>query len=136
MLLSERHVINLNHKSYKEIDNLAFLSKNLYNVANYIRQEFINNHKYLNYNAIQKPLQNQIDYKALPSKVSQQILIILDKNWQGFFEATKSYNKSPKKFLGRPKLPKYKDKINGRNIVIYTSQAVSKSSLNKYIVLT
>ncbi|PSB35135.1 transposase, partial [Chlorogloea sp. CCALA 695] len=92
MLLSERHVINPNHKNYKEIDNLAFLSKNLYNVANYIiRQEFINNHKYLKYNAIQKQLQNQIDYKALLSKVSQQILIILDKNWQGFFEATKSY---------------------------------------------
>lgn len=132
MQLSERHVINQNHKHFKEIDNLCFLSKNLYNAANYIiRQEFIKNHKYLNYNVIQKQLQNQVDYKALPAKVSQQILMILDKNWKGFFEATKSYNKHPGKFSGRPKLPNYKDKLKGRNIIVYTSQAVSKSSLVK-----
>lgn len=132
MQLSERHVINLNHKYYKEIDNLAFLSKNLYNVANYIiRQEYINNCKYLNYNTIQKELQNQIDYKSLPSKVSQQILMILDKNWKGFFEATKSYNKNREKFKGNPKLPKYKDKVTGRNILVYTSQSISKPLLIK-----
>jgi len=34
-------------------------------------------------------------YQALPAKVSQQILMILDKNWQAFFEALKAYNKEP-----------------------------------------
>lgn len=132
MQLSERHVINQNHEYYKEIDSLCFLSKNLYNAANYvIRQEFIKNFKYLNYNAVQKLMQSQVDYKALPAKVSQQVLILLDKNWKSFFEATKEYKKHPEKFLGRPKLPKYKDKVKGRNIVVYTVQAISKTKLNK-----
>lgn len=29
----ERHLIKPNHKFYQEIDNLAFLSKNLYNAS-------------------------------------------------------------------------------------------------------
>ena len=44
MKLVERHIITKQNKLFKEIDTLAFLSKNLYNAANYlIRQEFINN---------------------------------------------------------------------------------------------
>ena len=132
MQLVERHVINRNHKHYKEIDNICFLSKNLYNAANYIiRQEFINNSKHLNYNAIQKLIQSNIDYKSLPAKVSQQVLMLLDKNWKSFFEAIKSYKKDPSKFLGRPKLPNYKDKVKGRNLVVYTMQAISKVKLIK-----
>ena len=46
MYLTETHIINKKHQFYKEIDNLCFLSKNLYNAANYIvRQEFINSSK-------------------------------------------------------------------------------------------
>lgn len=44
MNLVEKHIIDKNHKLFKEIDELSFLSKNLYNYANYIiRQEFISN---------------------------------------------------------------------------------------------
>lgn len=131
MQLVERHVINKKHIYYKEIDNLCFLSKNLYNAANYIvRQEFIKNQSYLNYNSVQKILQIQNDYKALPAKVSQQVLMLLDKNWKSFREAIKAYQQDHFKFLGRPKLPKYKDKVKGRNILVYTAQAVSKKLLN------
>ena len=132
MQLVERHVINQGHQDYQEIDLLAFLSKNLYNIANYlIRQEFINKGKYLNYNVIQKLLQKQADYKSLPAKVSQQILMLLDKNWQSFFEAIKEYGKNPEKFSARPKLPKYKDKLKGRNVLVYTVQAISKRALTR-----
>ncbi len=49
MKLVEKHYINKHHIFFKECDELAFKSKNLYNGANYIvRQEFINNGKYLN----------------------------------------------------------------------------------------
>jgi hypothetical protein len=41
MQLVERHVIKASHKYYVEIDQLCFLSKNLYNAANFIyRQNF------------------------------------------------------------------------------------------------
>lgn len=132
MQLVERHVINQKHKYYREIDDLCLLSKNLYNVANYhMRQEFINNSLILNYNQVQKLLQGQVDYKALPAKVSQQVLMILNKNWKSFFESLKAFQEDSSKFLGRPKLPKYKQKLEGRNILVYTIQAISKIALVK-----
>ncbi|MDE5089927.1 MAG: transposase, partial [Trichodesmium sp. St16_bin2-tuft] len=73
------------------LDALAFLSKNLLNMANYIvRQEFINKCYYLNYDKVQKLLQLGGNYQAIPGKVSQQVLIILDKNWPSFFSSYKS----------------------------------------------
>ncbi|MDJ0533263.1 MAG: transposase, partial [Xenococcaceae cyanobacterium MO_207.B15] len=74
---------------------------------------------------------NTTDYQALPRKVSQQVLRILDKNWKSFFEAHKAYIQCPHKFTGRPKLPKYKHKTQGRNLLIYTIQAISKPWLKK-----
>jgi putative transposase len=135
MRLVEKHIISKNHTYFKEIDALSFLAKNLYNQANYrVRQSFIKEGIYLNYNEIQKQLQNQIDYKALPAKVSQQILILLDKNWKSFFKAIKDYSRHPEKYSGRPKLPQYKKKLKGRFVLIYTRQAISKVELRKGIV--
>jgi putative transposase len=105
----------------------------LYNRANYIvRQEFIENGKYLNASETQKLLQgNDENYLSLPSKVSQQVLRLLDKNWKSFFKSIEDWKKHPEKYKGRPKLPKYKDKIKGRNLVIYDAQAISRKELKK-----
>jgi IS605 OrfB family transposase len=73
-------------------------------------------------------------YKVLPAKVSQQILMVLDKNWKSFFEAVKAYKVDDSKFTGRPKLPKYKDKVKGRNILVYTIQAISNKQLKKGVI--
>ncbi len=128
----ERHIIKDSHPHYSQMDKLCFLSKNLYNYANYIiRQSFIFQKTYLNYNQIYHQVKNSPDYRALPSKVSQQVLRVLDKNWQSFFEANKAYKDNPNKFQARPKLPKYKHKEKGRNLLVYTIQAISKISLNK-----
>lgn len=137
MQLVEKHIIKSNHKDFKEIDNLSFLSKNLYNAANYtVRQEFINNGNYLNYNKIDKLLNStkQVDYYNLPCKVSQNVLSLLDKNWKSFFKANKEYKLNPEKFKGQPKLPKYKDKIKGRNIIVYNKQAISKKELKNNVL--
>lgn len=149
MKLVERHIVKRNHSLYKEIDKLCFLSKNLYNRANYIiRQEFINTSKekeegkrtnavWIRYCQIQKQLQNDkdFDYIQLPAKVSQQILKALDKNWVSFFKSIKEWKKNPDKFKGMPKLPRYKHKTQGRNLLIYTVQAISKTQLKNNIVL-
>lgn len=50
------------------------------------------------------------------SNVGQQTLKVLDKAWKGFFVSIKDWKKNPSKYLGRPKLPKYKDK-DGRFLV-------------------
>ena len=139
MLLVEKHIIKKGNQSYKTLDNLCFLSKNLYNYANYIvRQEFIKTSKekeegkaeganYLNYNAINRLLidQKQVDYIALPRKVSNQILMLLDKNWKSFFKSIKDWSKNKSKYKGRPSLPKYKHKTKGRNILTYELGAIS-----------
>jgi len=138
MRLVEQHIIKKNHRHYKEIDHLSFLSKNLYNAALYlIRQEYFKTGQYLNYYDVQKILQNEknVDYEALPRKVSQQVLKQVDKTYVSFFEALKSYAVSPEKFQGgRPRLPYYKEKLVGRNMLVYTNQAISKTKLKQGII--
>jgi len=135
MQLVEQHVIDKSDPRYAFIDEAAFKSKNLYNAALYeIRQSFIHEGEYLNYNEVQRRMQSHEAYKALPAKVSQQILMVLDRNWKSFFEALDAYNADPSKFLGRPKLPKYKHKTEGRNILVYTIQAISKKGLKRGLI--
>jgi len=70
MKLIEKHVINKNHPAYKEVDELCFLSKNLFNAVNYVvRQEFIHHQKYLNYASTYHLIKESVDYKALRAKV-------------------------------------------------------------------
>ena len=135
MQLVEQHVIDRKDPRFAVIDAAAFKSKNLYNAANYeIRQAFIHEGKYLNYNEIQRRMQSHDAYKALPAKVSQQILMLLDQNWTSFFEAREGYEQDPSKFTGRPKLPKYKHKTEGRNILVYSVQALSKPGVRDGLI--
>jgi putative transposase len=132
MQLVEQHVIRKGDARYEAIDQAAFASKNLYNAANYvIRQAFIKEGVYLNYHEMHRRMNAHEVYKTLPAKVSQQVLRTLDKNWQSFFRAIAQWREHPEKFLGRPCLPKYKDKQKGRNLLIYTVQAISKPALRQ-----
>ena len=124
--LVEKHCINKNHEYYDLLNYYCYMSKNLYNFANYhIRQSFTKEGIYLNYNKIDKLMkleENEKDYKNMVTAQSaQQCLKLLDKNWKSFFNAIKDYTKHKEKYLGRPKLPKYLPK-NGRNILIFTNQ--------------
>ena len=132
MQLVEQHCIDRHDPRYGVIDAAAFKSKNLYNAANYeYRQAFIHEGRYLTYYDVQKRMQPHEAYKALPAKVSQQILMVLDNNWKSFKEALATYNEDPSKFLGHPRLPKYKHKTEGRNLLIYTLQALQGGQSKK-----
>ena len=135
MQLVEKHMISKTDARFELIDRAAFASKNLYNAALYeIRQHFIFAGKYLNYNQMDKRMQKHEAYRLLPRKVSQQVLKLLDKNWASYFAAIKAYEEDPSKFRGRPKLPGYKDKKAGRNVLVYTIQAISKTALRNGII--
>ena len=137
MQLVEQHVINKNDPRYNVIDEAAFKSKNLYNAALYeVRQAFFADGTYLNYNEMQRRMQAHETYKALPAKVSQQVLMQLHHDWESFFKARAAYEEDPSRFLGRPKLPKYKHKVEGRNMLVYTIQAISrgKKGLHRGII--
>ena len=116
---------------------MCFAAKNLYNAGLYqVRRAFFANEGYLGYDKLQKQFQNsrQPDYIALPRKVSQQILMVLDKNFKSFFEGLKAYKKDPSKFEERPRIPRYKDKTKGRSISLYTKQTFSKQGLKDGIL--
>lgn len=106
---------------WKSCDELCFMSKNIYNYANYIqRQNFINGEKIIKSSDMQKLLKTHETFIALGSNSAQQTLQLLDKVWKSFFMSIKDYRKNPSKYLGEPKHPKYKDK-NGRYICILTN---------------
>lgn len=131
----ERHIVKQSNRLWKQIDKLCFLSKNLYNYANYlVRQSFIFEQVYLGYNQLYHLVKDSEDYKALPRKVSQQVLRILAGNWKSFFEAMVAYKENPNLFSGRPLLPKYKHKTQGRNLLVYNIQAISKPWLELGVV--
>lgn len=133
MILVERHIIRKSNSLYKELDMLCILSKNLYNYALYtVRQYYFENKKYINWVNINNQFVKikQPDYYALPCKVSQQTLKMVDQNMKSFFKAIKVKN-------SKPRLPKYLDKTKGRFLVTYTNQAISKTELTKgYISLS
>ncbi len=88
MKLVEQHVIKRNDPRFAVIDAAAFKSKNLYNAALYeMRQAFIHQGVYLSYEEMDKRLQPHEAYKALPAKVSQQVLRQLADAWKAFREA-------------------------------------------------
>lgn len=135
MQLVERHIIKRGSSEFKELDRLCFLSKNLYNAALYtIRQHYFSTSKYLNYHSLNKQFvsSKQPDYYALPAKVSQQTLKLLDKNFISFFSLLKKKDSNRKVRLCR-----YLDKLTGRFSLVYTIQAISSRHLKSgYIKLS
>ena len=123
MKLVERHIITKKDKRWKSLDDICFLSKNLYNSAlYYIRKNKEETGKFIRYNDLEREFKNtnQKDYRSLPNGTSQQNLMLVDKNLTSYFKLLSKYKKNKKSLNGCPKFPHYKDKINGRNITIFT----------------
>jgi putative transposase len=136
MQLVEQHIIYVHHPHYRALDAAAFAAKNLYNAANYlVRQSFINDKGYLNYYDVHAQMKAHEAYQALPRKVSQQVLRMLDKNWQAFFAAMHAYRADPSRFHKRPGLPRYRHKTEGRYVLVYTIQALSKPALARGVIV-
>lgn len=122
----EKHKIDKNNPLYEKCDALCFNAKNVYNQATYrIRQEFIATSKANEldntvkvtipsrtelYNAM-KDGEAKGDMSSLPYNL---ILKIIYETWKSFFASCKEYKKNPSKYTGRPKMPKYLHKENGR----------------------
>jgi putative transposase len=135
MRLVEQHIIEKGDPRFKQLDQAAFASKNLYNAANYlVRQSFIFQSVYMNNVQVFQQIKSHEAYVSLPRKVSNQVLIQLDNAWKAFFEAMKEWREHPEKFSGRPKLPGYKHKTAGRNLLVYEKGAIWKRELSRGII--
>ena len=131
MNLAERHIISINHPFFKECDELCFKSKNIYNLTLYkVRQGFFSE-DYDPLNRLFHYMKMEDCFKELPMKVATATIIQTQKNFKAFFKAMKSFGSDKSKFLGKPKLPKYLDKENGRFITFYNYQTISKTAFKK-----
>jgi len=99
-----------------------------------VRQSFIHAGVYLNYHAIHRQMQTTEQYQALPRKVSQQVLMLLDRSWKSFFAAIAAYHENPSTFTGKPGLPRYLNKTKGRYALVYTVQALSRPALAQQVI--
>lgn len=131
MKLVEQHRIDRHDTRFAAIDAATFASKNLYNAANYLkRQAYIHeNTRIISYTDLDKQLQLTSEYRALPAKVAQWVLKQVDAAWKSYFAALAEWNAHPEKFTGHPRLPKYLAK-DGRNVLVYTDQAISRDPKN------
>ena len=130
MYLAERHII----KNNKELDEICFKTKNLYNKDLYlVRQHYFETKKYLNYFGINRLMVDSKDenYYSLPIRVSVQTLRLLEWNFKSFFSKLKmkkegNYNKPVR-------IPKYLDK-EGRFVAIFPKEAASKVYIIKGLI--
>ena len=132
MTLVEQHIIKKSDSRFKELDNLLFLSKNLYNAGLYTtRQYYFEHKKFLNYQSLASIMvkENNVDYRQMPAKVSQQTLKLIEQNFKSFFKHLKVKKKDEV-----IKIPNYLKKDTGRFVVTYTSQAISSKEIKKGIL--
>ena len=128
-------------ESYNEIDQMLFLSKNLYNACLYIeKQLFFNKIKckdpieksklvsFISNFTLSKKLQveNNHDYRALPAAVSQQVCKQVYLNYMSFFSLLK---KDPS-----VRVPKYLHRSKGRNRLSFPKNVISKPNIRNGII--
>lgn len=108
--LTEQHIIKSN-----EWKHWCIKAKNLYNhTLYYWRQSIFGNIKYFSEYEIVTLFREFDDdiYRDLPSHCGQQIIKKLFENINSWQKARKEYQKDPSKFLGKPKMPKYKKELS------------------------
>ena len=125
MILCERHIIKKSHPFYNECDNLTFLAKNLYNSTLYYQRDSFFNKDFKNYYDVNRVFThgNQKDYRALPSKVSKQVQMLVDKSFKSYFALVKK--KQSNDYSRKVKIPGYLNKTSGRCVVPYPKDALS-----------
>lgn len=136
MQLVQQHIIKKSHPYWKYFDQQCFLSKNLFNLANYhMRQNFFETRGLLNFTELYHLVSKTEAYYALPNtKVAKQVLRRVHKCWVGYREAHRDWQRNPDKYLGEPRIPKYKHKEKGRYMLVFPDEAVSKPALRKGVV--
>ena len=125
MILSERHIISASHPYFSECDHLTFLGKNLYNATLFYQRASFFKKDFQNYYAVNRMFthENQIDYRALPAKVSKQVQMLVDKNFKSYFALVKKKIKG--EYDSPVRIPRYLHKTKGRCTLPYPKDALS-----------
>ena len=133
MQLTEKHKIKKTDKRFKELDEICFKAKNLYNCTNYYvrnyyeSQENSEKKKIKSFETLCNECKEWPQYKALPSKVAQKVLKKVADDWKSHFAAKREFwkNRDKKKGKGQPKPPYFLPK-DGRCVAQYDYQTFHK----------
>ena len=144
----ERHWVKESHELYTVCDDLTFKAKNLYNAGLYqVRQSIFTRNKseeetkpsVLSWVELvsQFRKEKQPDMLALPSKVATNILKLVGSSISSYYQLLKCYlDKSNLNVTTKPQLPRYFHKTEGRCVVEFTNQTISrKRGLNGELIL-
>lgn len=110
MQLVEQHILKSD-----EWYEWCVKAKNLYNQALYYwRQSIFGNIEYFSEYELLGLFREfrEENFIQLPSHCGQEIIKNLFKNIKSWQKSRKEYEKNPSKFLGRPRLPKYKKEVS------------------------
>lgn len=131
----EQHQINRSSPWWDYCETVCFASKNLFNTAQYSnRQSFIYGDGVVTHAAMDKLFNAEANYKTLPAKVSQLVLKQVADSWTSYLAALNAWKIDPSNFTGKPKAPGYLD-LDGRNLIKFNSQAISKTAFKKGFIV-
>lgn len=119
MYRTQSNVIrSLPKEEYKMLREMCQYSNNLYNVALYnIRQYFFQEKKFLRYEENYHVCKANENYKLLRASVSQQILMVVDRNFKSFFSLIKKAKRGEYSFKDI-RLPRYREKGGLFNLIL------------------
>lgn len=125
MILSERHIISSSHPYFSECDHLTFLGKNLYNATLFYQRASFFKKDFQNYYAVNRVFthENQMDYRALPAKVSKQVQMLVGRSFKSYFALVKKRVKG--EYDSPIRIPRYLHKTKGRCTLPYPKDALS-----------
>ena len=127
--LNNNQPVNNEQKEFLNNINIKVNEYNKYKLINFKKKQskgkyigktfkpleyFDEYHRMCDYDFLDFITKDSEPFKDLGSNSSQQTLKVLINNWKSFFIAIKDWTKYPDKYLGRPKLPNYKNTKTGR----------------------
>lgn len=119
MRLVERHIVKDNR-----FEDICLKSGLLYNYVLFNIRQGIFEGSYLKEYEFSTKLckEDQVDFRNLPSVVSQQVVAQVFSSIRSWIRLKKGYEKNPSKFKSKPRLPKYK-RGKKQNMVVFTTSA-------------
>jgi putative transposase len=119
MRLVERHIVKDNR-----FEDICLKSGLLYNYVLFNIRQGIFEGNYLKEYEFSTKLckEDQVDFRNLPSVVSQQVVAQVFSSIRSWMKSKKGYEKNPSKFKSKPRLPKYK-RGKKQNMVVFTTSA-------------
>lgn len=119
MRLVERRIVKDNR-----FEDICLKSGLLYNYVLFNIRQGIFEGNYLKEYEFSTKLckEDQVDFRNLPSVVSQQVVAQVFSSIRSWIRLKKGYEKNPSKFKSKPRLPKYK-RGKKQNMVVFTTSA-------------